>query len=274
MNKVKSLALHPPEEATDFSICTLVTDQEEYKIMKDSFERAGFSHNCEYIIADNSLSNQFDAYQAISLFIKTAQSKYIIIVHQDVLCEDTRAQLETCLQNLEAKDKTWAVCGNAGAKGYHDAVIHLTGPRLKETYKGLPEKVNSLDENFLVLNKRSNISISSDLTGFHLYGTDLCIVAQVLGHSCYVIPFMVKHMSDGNLTALKKYTPGFIKKWGKKLEIGYLQTTCTQFYLSNSARKTSWFNSPFLFFLIKQSKRWPSLLKGIGKENRRTRETL
>lgn len=274
MNNVKILSPIPETEKFHFSICSIVANPEEYQLMKDSFVAKGFTDDCEYIIADNSAGNQFDAYQAIARFIKTANGRYIIVVHQDVRCIDERAQLENCLQELTNKDKAWAVCGNAGAKGYHDAVVHITGTRMRETYEGLPVKVNSLDENFLVLNAHSNISISWDLSGYHLYGTDICIVAQVLGHTCYVIPFMVLHLSEGNVEDLKKYVPGFVQRYGDKLNFGYIQTTCTKFFLGRSARKNKWLNSPFIFFLIKQTKRWPFLVKKIGKQNKRTKEWL
>lgn len=274
MNNVICLPLNNNSERLAFSICSIVNNLNEYKQMKESFEEKGFSENCEYLIADNSKNNYFDAYQAISLFLKTAKAKYIIIVHQDVRCIDDRGELENCLKHLNERDNKWAICGNAGAKGYHDAVVHITGPRLRETYADLPMKVNSLDENFLVINSTSNITISSDLSGYHLYGTDLSIIAHVLGHTCYVIPFMVLHLSEGNLGSLDKYLPDFLKKYGEKLNIGYVQTTCTQFYLSNSTMKNKWLNSPVFFFLIKQTKRWPYLFNQIGKNKKRTKEFI
>lgn len=43
-----------------------------------SFEENGFINDCEYIIADNSMQNEFDAYQAISRFLKMATGEYIL----------------------------------------------------------------------------------------------------------------------------------------------------------------------------------------------------
>jgi hypothetical protein len=107
------------------------------------------------------------------------------------------------------------------------------------------------------------MTISSDLGGFHLYGTDLCIIAQILGYTCYVIPFMIKHFSKGNKVLLKEYEKTFIESYGAKINIGYIQTTCTQFYLSNSKFKNKFLNTRLVFFIIKQYRRYPYLIKKL-----------
>ena len=89
-------------------------------------------------------------------------------------------------------------------------------------------------KNLLIINKATSVTISSDISGFHLYGTDLCIIADFLGYNCYVIPFMVKHLSLGNLKELSKHVDRFIDLYGKKIRSRYVETTCTKFYLSNS----------------------------------------
>ena len=54
----------------------------------------------------------------------------------------------------------------------------------------LPAKVHTVDENFIVVRRATNLSLSHDLDGFHLYGTDLCVIADILGGNCYVIDFI------------------------------------------------------------------------------------
>ena len=233
-----------------FSICTIVNEIGEYEIMKSLFEEKGFIDDCEYIIADNSKQNEFDAYQAISRFLKMAKGEYIVIVHQDVRLIDDRLHLEKCLIDLETKDNNWGVCGNAGFYGYEQASFHLSHTNLVQHGINLPQIVKSLDENFLIVNANTNITISPNLKGYHLYGTDLCIIANFLGYNCYVIEFMLLHLSGGNIAALKKYEPEFIGEYGKKMEIGFIQTTCTKFYLSNSEKKNKFLNSPFIFSII------------------------
>jgi hypothetical protein len=239
-----------------FSICTIVTKQNEYNNMKTSFEQKGFTNDCEYLWVDNTKENVYDAYQAIKYFLNTANGKYVLIVHQDVLCSDEKVKLINILNDLEAKDSSWAIVGNAGARGYHQAILHINTAGQIETTENLPCLVQSLDENFLLIKASARLTISNDITGFHLYGTDLCIIANFLGYTCYVIPFMVKHLSTGNLTDLAKYVNPFVTKYAKKFQGRFVQTTCTRFYLSNSALKNKLYNSSFIFFFIKAWQRF------------------
>ncbi|WP_276504836.1 hypothetical protein [Terrimonas pollutisoli] len=247
----KSLTEKPASASFLFSICTLVTSKEEYNIMKQSFEDCGFTDRCEYMIADNSSGNKFDAYEAIRRFIAEAQGKYLVIVHQDVRCIDKIGQLENCLDQLSAQDEKWAVAGNAGGIGYHQFAHYINNAgRIIKTTK-LPARVSSLDENFLVIKKEASLTVSADIKTFHLYGTDICIIADFLGYTSYVIPFMVKHLSLGNLKDLKKHVGEFVNLYGKKIRSRYMETTCTKFYLSNSGFKNKVYNSSVIFFLVK-----------------------
>lgn len=267
----KVLSIDPPPPAMVFSICTIVTDLKEYAIMKKSFEERGFGADCEYIIADNSKGNRLDAYQAIRRFIKEGKGQYILVVHQDVRCIDTKDQLVGTLNSLTALDPKWAVCGNSGAKGYHQDILHINTAGKITEHTNLPAKVNSLDENLLIIRHDSGMTISSDLSGFHLYGTDLCQVADFLGYTCYVIPFMVKHLSHGNLKDLEKHIESFTDGYGRKLRTRYIQTTCARFYLSSSKRRNRFYNSPFVFFFVKAIQRLRSLGRRTtkGKEHKK-----
>jgi hypothetical protein len=235
--------------------------------MKQSFEACGFNGDCEYIIADNSEGNKLDAYQAINFFIRVSKAKYLIIVHQDVRCIDNRIILEKCLADLSAVDSKWAVCGNAGAIGYHQLVYHLNNAGKIMKNSNLPARVISLDENMLIINMAIDVTASSDLRGFHLYGTDLCIRADFLGYNCYVIPFMVKHLSTGNLKDLDKYVNYFILSYGTKIRSRFIQTTCTKFYLSNSLLKNRIYNYPSIFFFVKSFQRTKLFFKRLFKAN-------
>jgi hypothetical protein len=273
MNTIKNIKDLAANKVFEFSICTIVNNMDEYNIMQQSFEAKGFLNNCEYIIADNTNTNNYNAYEAISLFLKRAQGRFLIIVHQDVRCLDERAVLEKCIANLEQKDSNWAICGNAGAKGYHEDVVYISYENGREIYTNLPQKVSSLDENFMVIKSSSNVTISADLKGFHLYGTDICIIANVLGYTCYIIPFMVEHLSKGNLKSLSAYKGSFIKSYGKKLNIGFVQTTCTSFFLSNKPWKNKLLNTPFFFFIMKQIERYPQLIKSRNDSGLRKKES-
>lgn len=272
MVPVKTLAVNPPSTEYLFSICTIVNNMQEYILMKQSFEQCGFTEECEYIIADNCAENNFDAYVAIKRFILQAAGKYIIVVHQDVRCIDSKKQLVLCLDNLTATDVKWGLCGNAGVAGYHEAYMHINNAGKIIKTENLPARVMSLDENLLIINKASGITVSGNLSGFHLYGTDLCIVAELLGYNCYVIPFMVKHLSLGNLEDLERHVKAFIESYGKKLKSRYVETTCTKFYLGNSVFKNKVLNYGPVFSLVKSIQRIKQIFKWMrtGNNNKKS----
>lgn len=242
-----------------FCICTIVTDTAEYDLMKQSFENAGFTTGCQYLIADNTKGNEFDAYTAIRRFLQETEAKYTIVVHQDVRCEDAMGILNNCLQKLDEKDGTWAVCGNAGAADYKKIIYYLNIAGDVRKSSDLPARVSSLDENLLLIKTASLISVSADIRNFHFYGTDICIVADILGYSSYVIPFMVKHLSKGNLDDMEMKKPMFVKSYGHKLRSRFIQTTCTNFYLGRSPAINDVLNSKFFFFWMKAKRRLTNL---------------
>lgn len=259
-----SLTTVEPAYAFQFSICTLVNNLHEYAQMKSSFEACGFTEGCEYLYYDNSQSNFVDAYQAVAGFLKQAKGRYLLIVHQDVRCLDPKEHLVSCLADLTKKDSKWAICGNAGCNDYHEQVRYLENAGVVQQDKDLPRKVKSLDENLLIINNSTNITISGDLTGYHLYGTDLCLIADFLGYTSYVIPFMVHHFSMGGSTNLKASILDFRNKYGRKLRSRYVETTCTRFYLSNGESKTFLYNLEPVFSFVKT----PHVLRGLFRKMR------
>lgn len=271
MIRHKVLAEKYPPKLYEFSLCTISNNLAEYEEMKKSFEECGFNDNCEYLLADNSEVNLFNAYQAIKRFLSESSAEFIIIVHQDVRCLDQKKYLLECLNHLSDIDPNWAVCGNGGAIGYHQDVMYIDNNGVILKSRNLPAKVTSLDENFLIIKASSNITVSNNLSDFHLYGTDLCLIADILGYNCYVIPFMVKHLSRGNQEQLFKHVDGFVKSYGKKLRSRYIQTTCTKFYLSNSTAKNKIYNNPFIFFFVKFLQRIKLNAKLIksGRQNKK-----
>lgn len=234
-----------------FSVCSIIDNNDEYQLMKESFVQQGFDETCEYLVADNISSNKFNAYQAIRRFLQDAKGEYIIIVHQDVRCNDSLEKLNSIVKSLNQKDSNWAICGNAGASGYKQMYFHINNNGDIKKSSNLPARVYSLDENLLIIKNAANLSISADLQDFHLYGTDLCIIADFLGYTCYVVNFMVTHYSKGNLVQLENQIPAFIDTYAKKLRERFVQTTCTKFYLSSNKSINPIYNSGPVFFWIK-----------------------
>jgi hypothetical protein len=244
-----------------YSICTIVNNMAEYEVMKKSYEDNGFTDNCEYIIADNCDKNVFDAYDAINKFVDLAKGEFVIITHQDIRCIDSEPKLKSTLQNLALYDKNWAVCGNAGGVHYKKMAYCINDNGDIKKTDNLPTKVFSLDENLLIINSKARLGLSSNIGDFHFYGTDICIVADMLGYSCYVIDFMVLHLSSGNLKSMYNMQPSFIEKYASKFRGRLIQTSCTKFYLSNSRFKNKLYNTPFIFFWIKAFARVGLMIK-------------
>ena len=96
---------------------------------------------------------------------------------------------------------------------------------------------------FIVVKRSANLSLSRNLKGFHLYGTDICLVAELLGYSAYAIDFKLLHKSYGNpndnyYDILKQ----LIAKYVKFMRSRTIITTIADFRLSPSAINTYIFN--------------------------------
>src|SRR5579863_429412 len=146
----------------EFSICTLVTDAAEYLEMQDSFIANGFTTElCEYLYIDNSTQNTFEAFAGLNRFLRQAKGKYIILCHQDILLESHGIEeLKTRMAELNDLDPNWAAIGNAGSVNIKYRSVHIiqtSGRSNHEEY--LPIRVQTLDENFIVVKNSSNLAL-------------------------------------------------------------------------------------------------------------------
>lgn len=237
----------------EFSICTMVTRPTEYHEMLSSFKEKGFDDtNSEFIYVDNSENNSLDAYASTNLFLKRARGKYLIICHQDILLHsDGVIELRNILEDLSRVDPNWAICGNAGAVGPNHIVYHISYPDGTFMKKGrFPDQVQSLDENFLLVRNSANLRVSSDLSGFHLYATDLVLQAELNGFTSYVIPFNLIHKSRGNKNEdFFKLERQLTKKYNHYFRTRWIQTNSTVFHLTGNMTGRLLGNKFCLFFV-------------------------
>jgi hypothetical protein len=221
-----------------YSIGTLVSDHAQYEAMRNTFLSGGFSGpNCEYLFVDNVRENQTSAYCGLNAILNAARGTYVILCHQDVrIIADNRAMLDARLAELHRLDPDWGVAGNAGGIGPNKLAIRITDPHGENQRVGdLPAKVVSLDENFIVVRRDARLGFSYDLSGFHFYGTDICLNADVRGYNAYVIDFHLHHLSGGQLSAaFYESKKTFEAKWTRALRRRSVQTTCAQFRLKGS----------------------------------------
>ena len=154
-----------------------------------------------YLTINNSQGNFYDMYSGYNKILERAKGEYVILVHQDVMaCFDTRTDLEINIRELDNMDATWAVVGNAGTNDKNEWCVRISDPHGKDWKQGrFPEKATMLDGNFLLIKKSSLIAFSSDLSGFHYYGWDICLNADIRGYSAYVIDWHIFHAGKGNV---------------------------------------------------------------------------
>jgi hypothetical protein len=185
-----------------FSICTIITDWDQYSKLNESLLEGGFNEtNSEFINVDNSNGNRMDAYDAIRHFIKVSNNEFLILVHQDVLFPSGGYdKLNKIIEEISLIDPHWAVLANAG-KCCDPLSGHIAvGDGIRKWHsKNFMAIVYSVDEHFIVLKKSSGVTVSRDIDGFHFYGTELCQVANRLGYKCYAVDFMLTHLSHGNI---------------------------------------------------------------------------
>jgi hypothetical protein len=224
------------ETTVRYSICTIVTRPHEYAEMVASFRQGGFQEpDCEFLFLDNSQSNTFEAYAGYNLFLNVARGSYIILCHQDILLiTDGREKLDGVIEELTKRDPNWAACGNAGGEYPGKLALRISDPYgADQQTADFPARVQTLDENFIVVRKCANLALSRDLNGFHFYGADICLVADVLGWTCYAVDFHLQHKSSGSKDhsfvairgeVVRKYRRAFRSRW--------ITTTTTTIFVS------------------------------------------
>lgn len=191
-----------PQAPLRFSVCTLVASEAKYRRLLASFARSGFDKtNAEFLAIDNRDENRFDGYRALRAVFPQCRGEFILYTHDDIELVDQGAEdLLRVLRDLEARDPNWTLAGNAGwtTDRPERLVLHLVDPHGDRRDVVEPVRVGGLDENFLVLRRSHMVFPSLDLSGFHLFATDLCEQSRFAGGSAWVIPFFLRHHSGGS----------------------------------------------------------------------------
>jgi len=217
-----------------YTVATLVNDEVQYLAMLSSFRVGGFTEpEVEFLAARGATS----AYEALNELLAVARGEIVILCHQYVrLLTDDRDTLDRRLDDLDILDPNWALAGNAGGTAPGRLAMSITDPHGAGRRIGpLPARVMSLDENFIVMRAAAGLRFSRDMAGFHLYGADICLVADVLGWSAWVIDFHLEHLSPGRKDAsFAEAERRFRTKWSRALRPRWMQTTCTLLRLSGN----------------------------------------
>lgn len=157
-------------------------------------------------------------------------------------------------------DKNWAILANCGFKDFNKVALRITDPLGKDrNYGPFTSKVKSIDENFILVKNEANLALSNNIGGFHFYGTDLCIIAEILGYNAYVIDFHIHHKSGGNPNqSFYDNKNRFIRKYQSILGIKSIRTPVTPLIMTSSIF-LNWLLNRKQFYSVK--KRWDFLKK-------------
>ena len=218
-------------------IVTVTNDRAQYAEMRRSFEAAGFTpERARFTVHDNSRENRHDPYEVLRSLPADGPEPYIIVCHQDVRLDLGHGydQFAAQVALLDAQHPRWVAAGNAGGGEDGRLLLHLDDPTGRWREENLPVNARSLDENFLLLRRRCAPFCSPGLSGFHLYGTDVCLHAIVRGGTAHVIDFLLSHGSKGNqqTAAFTEAQDRLVRYWEKRFLAGIVRTTCTEFLLS------------------------------------------
>lgn len=210
-------------EGPDLTICTLVRSQDKYDRLLASFARGGFNlENSEFLAADNREANRFDGYGWQKTLLAQARGRYVVFCHDDIeLLEAGHAALLAALDALERTDPGWLLAGVAGGR-YRPAKhhrpflrMHISDPWGEDRRMGsVPGRVETLDECFILMRRSRPVIGSYDLGGFHFYGADLCLQAELLGGSAHVIDFHLRHHGGGTKDqSFRRARDAFVRKY-------------------------------------------------------------
>ncbi len=224
-----------------FEIHTFVTDDALYERMCGSFVDAGFSPDAFVRLTD---AND-DPYAAITRIAQGSTARYPILCHQDVFADQGAgaADLLGRLEQLDAEQPDWVVAGNAGVMASGRLLRRLVDGHGGSTGEPLPLPVVTLDEDFLVLNPVNRPHCSAGVSGFHLYGADICLHALATGGTAHVIDFPVTHVGQLDLTGERRRQywdvydharDNFTAAWNDRCLFRYVLTPSDGLFLSRS----------------------------------------
>lgn len=181
----------------------------------------------------------------------------VIFAHQDVyLPRGWDKKLLSTVHALELNAKNWGILGVIGVNENGDMVGTAWSTGLGYEIKAeisVPAAVGSLDEIVIVLRRGTGLRFDEDLSGYHLYGTDIVQNALQSDFGAYVFNGPVIHNSN------PKKAQGFVfvldrsyvkayrylqRKWKNKLPIVTLIVPIT---------KSGW---PLLMKLAYQGKKY------------------
>ena len=163
--------------------------------------------------------------------VRQTTSDILVFAHQDIYFPpDWDLQLSATIAKLSSYDPNWAILGVFGIsqKGEHRGHVFCTGLEriLGREFSG-PVECTALDEIVLIMRRSAGLTFDEQLSGFHFYGTDICLEARRCKFKCYIVPAFCIHNTAGLTFLPWAFWQSYFymrRKWWKLLSI---RTTCT-----------------------------------------------
>jgi len=154
--------------------------------------------------------NNTSASKAYNDGLAAADADIVIFAHQDVYFpRGWEKKLLLAIETLEKRGESWGVLGvigsNKKAKLVGGAWSNGLQWKIQSQKFDSPAPVRTFDEIVLILRKDAGLRFDDNLPGFHLYGTDIALMAIKAGLGAYVFDAPVIHNSI----------------WRKKLGLSY-----------------------------------------------------
>jgi hypothetical protein len=182
-------------------------------------------HRHEILMQENARS----ASKTFNSAMERAVNDLVVFAHQDMFFPDNwLSELNRSLDILERQDPNWGVLGCYGVTQGNEGRGYLYGPGkgfLGKPFEA-PRPVQTLDEIVLILRRSSELKFNESLTGFHLYGPDICLVAAEKGLQNYAVSAFSIHNAQLNLILPGEFYRAykeFKKIWRRQLPV---QTPC------------------------------------------------
>lgn len=210
----------------NFTIAVAVNNRDILKNnLLRSLELVG-THHHQMVIREGYAS----AALAHNSAIDQAVNDVIVFVHQDVYFPGRwLAGLAESIRKLEEQGIQWGILGSFGNRlDLQNGIgrVYTTGRGLHGIAIDAPEPVTTLDEIVLVIRKSSGLRFDVNLPHYHLYGTDICLTADSLGYSNFVVPGFCVHNTDEIVRLPDEFMSNYHyikRKWADRLPI---KTSC------------------------------------------------
>ena len=205
------------------SYTVVVAVNDSTVLQRNLFLSPGVKHDNVQLLIKRDCPSAALAYNAA---IDESKNDIIIFVHQDVYFPDGWfASFQQSLSYLEKEQINWGVLGCFGSARNRPGGVGLVctnGMGVHGNQIQHPEPVETLDEIVLIIRKSSGLRFDPSLPHFHLYGTDICMLAKEKGMAAYVMPAFCVHNTNQLLTLPKEFYKCYhhVKKhWRRYLPI-------------------------------------------------------